>query len=116
MKKDSKYIKKSEEYIDFIIKSDLDGKKLLKKEYPGVIEHDENDLIIAEEIFKDLKKMCIEYKKGAVNEKTISEFCANVLYKKYSPKVVSKIVADEIYDALDYISELSFNKNGLAIP
>ena len=110
MKKNDEYIKKAEEYIDFIIKSDLEGNKLLKREYPEVIEHDNSDLIIAEQIYKDLKKMCIEYKKGLVNDETISEFCANVMYKKYSPKGVSKIVADEIYDAMDYISELSFLK------
>ncbi len=108
--KNKKKLEKVEEYIDFIITSNFKDNELLKKEYPGVIEHDEKDLIIAKEIYSQLKKMCIEYRNGRVGEEDLSEYCANVMYTKYAPKVVSKIVADDIYDALDYISELSFYK------
>lgn len=103
-------IKKAEEYIDYIIKSDFNNKQLLKKEYPRIIKHNSKDLKIAQEIYKDLKKNCIEYKDGSIGDKKLSKFCSNVMYSKYSPNVVSKIVADDIYDALDYISELSFNR------
>lgn len=108
MKKATDYQKKVEKYIDFIINSNFSGKDLLKKEYPGIIEHDEKDLAIAEEIYGDLKEMCIEYRKGLLDAEKISKFCANVMYSKYSPRVVSKIVNDEIFDALDFISELSY--------
>lgn len=102
--------KKAEEYITYVIASKFKGRDVLKKESPGIVEHDNKDLVIAQEIYKDLKKKCIEYKNGSLDAKTISKFCFNVMYSKYSPRVVSKIIADEIYDALDYISELSFNK------
>lgn len=103
-------LEKIEEYIDSIITSNFKDKEVLKKEYPGVIEHDEKDLIIAQEIYDQLKKMCIEYRNRKIGAEALSEFCANSMYSKYAPKIVSKIVADEIYDALDYISELSFYK------
>ncbi len=46
--KNKKKLEKVEEYIDFtIITSNFKDNELLKKEYPGVIEHDEKDLIIA---------------------------------------------------------------------
>jgi len=99
---------KAEEYIDFIIESNFKDKEILKKEYPGVIEHDDKDFEIAQEIYNDLKRMCISYRNKDIDAKEISEFCGNTMYSKYTPKIVSKIVSDEIYDALDYISELDF--------
>jgi len=39
--KNKKNLEKVEEYIDFIITSNFKDNELLKKEYPGVIEHDE---------------------------------------------------------------------------
>jgi hypothetical protein len=110
MTKKTNQINIIEKYIHFIVNSNLSGNKLLKKEYPGVIEHDEKDLEIAKEIYRDLKSKCIEYQNGSVDSKMLSDFCANIMYSKYSPKIVSKIVSDEIFDALDYISELDFNK------
>lgn len=110
MVKDNDYIKKTEEYIDYIINSKLEGKELLKREYPGVIEHDEENLIIAQEIYRDLKEMCIKYQNREINVDTFSKFCGDIMYSKYSPKIVNKIVADEIFDALDYISELNCYK------
>lgn len=104
------YTNKAEEYIDYIIKSDFHNKQLLKKEYPGIIKHSSEDLEIAQEIYKNLKEACIKYRDGLVDAKTFSNLCSDIMYSKYSPNVVSKIIADEIYDALDYISELSFNK------
>ena len=101
---------KAEEYIDLILKSDFSEKDLLKKEYPGVIEHDVKDLNIAKEIYSDLKKRCMEYKDGLLNAEELSKFCIHVMYSKYKPRVVSKIINDEIFDALDYISELDFYK------
>lgn len=108
--KNNKNLEKAEEYIEYIIASDFKDRDVLKREYPGVVEHDEKDLIIAQEIYNQLKKMCIEYREGKIGAEALSEFCSNAMYSKYSPRVVSKIVADEIYDALDYISELSFYK------
>jgi len=102
-------LKKIEKYIDFILSSDLKGNEILKREYPGIVEHDNKDQAIAQEIYDDLKEMCKNYRDGQVDSETLSEFCGNVMYSKYSPRVVQKIVSDEIYDALDYISELDFN-------
>lgn len=102
-------LKKINEYIDFIINSNFTGREVLKREYLGVTEHDDKDLVIATEVYNDLKKMCTDYKKGKIDSKTLSDFSFKTMYSKYSPKIVSKIVADEIFDSLDYISELDFN-------
>lgn len=102
-------LKKINEYIDFIINSNFTGREVLKREYLGVTEHDDKDLVIATEVYNDLKKMCTDYKRRKIDSKTLSDFCFKTMYSKYSPKVVSKIVDDEIFDSLDYISELDFN-------
>lgn len=107
MKKED-YLKTIEEYISCIAFNDFKENELLKREYPGVIEHNEKDPIIALEIYTNLKEMCHKYREGLIDSKTFSDFCANTMYSKYTPRVVSKIVSDEIFNALDYISELDF--------
>lgn len=109
MKNKGENIKQINRYIEDIISSNFTDDEILKKEYPGIIEHDENDLVIAKEIYKELKKKCKEYKEGFISSEEISSFCSNTMYSKYKPKIVSKIISEEIYDALDYISELDFN-------
>lgn len=110
MKKNIIYINKAEEYIDLILQSNFNDNNILKKEFPGIIEHDKEDPTIAKEIYTKLKKICRDYRKGIVSSSELSDFCSKVMFSKYSPKVVSKIVNDDIYNALDFISELDFNK------
>jgi hypothetical protein len=108
MKTKNDYLKQINSYIDFIVSSNFKEKEMLRKEYPGVIEHDDANRMLAKEIYEDLKRMCNQYKNGLINSKELSNFCSKVMYSKYAPKVVRKVVSNEIYDALDYISELDF--------
>lgn len=108
MKNKKDYLKITEEYIDYILSSNLSSEEIIKKEYPGIITHDREDTEIAKEVYTNLKEMCSKYQDGEINANTLSDFCANIMYSKYAPRVIQKIVSDEIYNALDYISELDF--------